>query len=214
MNKDLQKYLENVIMPKNDLNDVAHNREHVNYVRRRSKKFASNIEGLNLDMVDTIAVYHDVGHSIDAKNHEMVSAIILASDKNLRDYFNEKEIVVMAQAVEDHRASKNNEPRSIYGRIVSSADRNTSVDQLLRRTYAYRLKHMPNASVDEIIMESWKHAVNKFGREGYAIEKMYFLDDEYEQFLKEVQELTDNPIEFRKRYISVNEINLGRLRKK
>ena len=64
MNKDLQKYLENVIMPKNDLNDAAHNREHVNYVRRRSKKFASNIEGLNLDMVDTIAVYHDVGHSI------------------------------------------------------------------------------------------------------------------------------------------------------
>ena len=98
MNKDLQKYLENVIMPKNDLNDAAHNREHVNYVRRRSKKFASNIEGLNLDMVDTIAVYHDVGHSIDAKNHEMVSAIILASDENLRDYFNEKEIVMMAQA--------------------------------------------------------------------------------------------------------------------
>lgn len=214
MNKDLQKYLENVIMPKNDLNDAAHNREHVNYVRRRSKKFASNIEGLNLDMVDTIAVYHDAGHSIDAKNHEMVSAIILASDENLRDYFNEKEIVMMAQAVEDHRASKNNEPRSIYGRIVSSADRNTSVDQLLRRTYAYRLKHMPNASVDEIIKGSWEHAVNKFGREGYAIEKMYFLDDEYEQFLKEVQELTDNPIEFRKRYISVNEINLGRLRKK
>ena len=102
----------------------------------------------------------------------------------------------------------------MYGRIVSSADRNTSVDQLLKRTYAYRLKHMPNASVDEIIKGSWEHAVNKFGREGYAIEKMYFLDDEYEQFLKEVQELTDNPIEFRKRYISVNEINLGRLRKK
>lgn len=213
MNVKLQEYLENEIMPRNDLNDEGHNREHVNYVRRRSKKFASNIDGINMDMVDTIAVYHDVGHSIDAKNHEKVSASILASDKNLREFFSEEEIKVMAEAVEDHRASKNSEPRSIYGRIVSSADRNTSVDQVLKRTYSYRLKHMPDASIDEIIEESRKHAIDKFGVEGYAVDKMYFSDDEYEVFLKKIQELAGDPEGFRRRYIEVNEINFSRVRK-
>lgn len=213
MNVKLQGYLENEIMPRNDLNDEGHNREHVNYVRRRSKKFASNIDGINMDMVDTIAVYHDVGHSIDAKNHEKVSAIILASDKNLREFFSEEEIKVMAEAVEDHRASKNSEPRSIYGRIVSSADRNTSVDQVLKRTYSYRLKHMPDASIDEIIEESRKHAIDKFGVEGYAVDKMYFSDDEYEVFLKKIQELAGDLEGFRRRYIEVNEINFSRVRK-
>lgn len=213
MNVKLQEYLENEIMPRNDLNDEGHNREHVNYVRRRSKKFASNIDGINMDMVDTIAVYHDVGHSIDAKNHEKVSASILASDKNLREFFSEEEIKVMAEAVEDHRASKNSEPRSIYGRIVSSADRNTSVDQVLKRTYSYRLKHMPDASIDEIIEESCKHAIDKFGVEGYAVDKMYFSDDEYEVFLKKIQELAGDLEGFRRRYIEVNEINFSRVRK-
>ena len=214
MNVKLQEYLENEIMPRNDLNDEGHNREHVNYVRRRSKKFASNIDGIYMDMVDTIAVYHDVGHSIDAKNHEKVSASILASDKNLREFFSEEEIKVMAEAVEDHRASKNSEPRSIYGRIVSSADRNTSVDQVLKRTYSYRLKHMPDASIDEIIEESRKHAIDKFGVEGYAVDKMYFSDDEYEVFLKKIQELAGDLDGFRRRYIEVNGIDLGRVRKK
>ena len=213
MNVKLQEYLENEIMPRNDLNDEGHNREHVNYVRRRSKKFASNIDGINMDMVDTIAVYHDVGHSIDAKNHEKVSASILASDKNLREFFSEEEIKVMAEAVEDHRASKNSEPRSIYGRIVSSADRNTSVNQVLRRTYSYRLKHMPDASIDEIIENSRKHVIDKFGTKGYAIDKIYFPDDEYESFLAGIQELAGDPEEFRRRYIEVNEINFSRVRK-
>ena len=213
MNVKLQEYLENEIMPRNDLNDEGHNREHVNYVRRRSKKFASNIEGINMDMVDTIAVYHDVGHSIDAKNHEKVSASILASDKNLREFFSKEEIRVMSEAVEDHRASKDSEPRSIYGRIVSSADRNTSVEQVLKRTYSYRLKHIPDASIDEIIEESRKHAIDKFGKTGYAINKMYFPDDEYESFLAGIQELAGDLEGFRRRYIEVNEINFSRVRK-
>ena len=61
MNQKLQKYLEEEIMLRNNLNDEGHNIEHVNYVRRRSQKFANMVGGLNLYMVDTIAVYHNVG---------------------------------------------------------------------------------------------------------------------------------------------------------
>ncbi len=214
MNVNLEKYLEEVIMPRNDLNDLGHNRDHINYVRRRSRKFASNIEDINMDMVDTIATYHDIGHSIDAKNHEKVSADILASDEHLKEFFTEDEIKIMAEAVEDHRASKESVPRSIYGQIVSSADRNTSVEQSLKRTYSYRLKHMSNASIDEIIEESRKHLIDKFGVSGYATCKMYFKDNEYEEFLSDIQELLSNYEEFRKIYIEVNGINLIRVRNK
>ena len=71
---------------------------------------------------------------------------------------------------------------------------------------------MPDASIDVIIEESRKHAIDKFGKMGYATEKMYFPDDEYETFLASIQDLASNPEEFRRRYIEVNEIDMGRVR--
>ncbi len=73
-------------------------------------------------MVYTVAAYHDLGHHIDGKNHEKVSAEMLLADENLREFFSEEEIRIMTEAVYDHRASMEGEPRSIYGKIVSSAD--------------------------------------------------------------------------------------------
>ena len=42
-----------------------------------------------------------------------------------------EEIKTMAEAVGNHRASKGSEPRSVYGKIVSFADRNTLTDDIL-----------------------------------------------------------------------------------
>ena len=47
----------------------------------------------------------------------------------------------MKEAVEDHRASTDHEPRSIYGKIVAEADRIIDPDITLRRTVQYGLKH-------------------------------------------------------------------------
>ena len=44
-------------------------------------------------------------------------------DKNMKKWFNSNERNVIKEAIEDHRASSNHEPRSIYGMIVSTADR-------------------------------------------------------------------------------------------
>ena len=82
---------------------------------------------------------------IDAKNHEKISGDMLYQDSNLRKFFTEDEMLIMKDAIYDHRASSSNEPRTIYGMIVSSADRNISIESTLKRTYAYRLKHNPNA---------------------------------------------------------------------
>lgn len=206
INKELKEYIENNIFPLYEKNDLGHNIDHIRYVIDRSFIFAKTVPNINFDMVYTVASYHDIGHHIDAKNHEKVSSEILAKDPFLTIFFSDDEIQIMTDAVCDHRASLEYEPRNIYGKIVSSADRNTSIDVPLRRTYEYRVLHNPNYSLDEIIEESRKHLIQKFGKKGYATEKMYFEDEAYEKFLEEIDILTKDVEAFRHRYISVNHL--------
>ena len=165
------------------------------------------IEDINYDMVYVIAAYHDLGHHIDADNHEKVSAELLLEDNQLKEFFTIEQTQTMADAVYDHRASLEGEPRSIYGKIVSSADRNTLVDVPLKRTYAYRVKHNPTATLEEIIEESRQHLIKKFGKKGYASEKMYFEDKEYKKFLEDVQTLVMNKEQFTIRYMEANDLD-------
>lgn len=211
INKELKQYIEKNIFPSYKKNDLGHNLDHIKYVIERSLKFANEVDDVNYDMVYTIAAYHDIGHYMDAKNHEKVSAEMLEDDENLRSFFSEEQIKIMSEAVYDHRASLEGEPRSIYGKIVSSADRNTLVDVPLKRTYAYRVKHNPNATLEEIIEESREHLIDKFGKKGYATEKMYFDDLDYKKFLEEISVLVDNKEEFRKRYCEVNHIHQAKV---
>ena len=206
VNKDLKNYIENNIFPSYIKNDSGHNLDHIKYVIDRSMKFASTVDDINFDMVYTIAAYHDIGHYIDAKNHEKISAEMLLNDDNLKDFFDDEQIKTMSEAVYDHRASMEGVPRSIYGKIVSSADRNTLVEVPLRKTYAYRLAHNPELTIEQIIEESRQHIINKFGQNGYATEKMYFEDPDYEKFLEEISLLAENESEFKKRYCEVNNI--------
>ena len=210
INKKLQEYIENNIFPSYEKNDLGHNLDHIKYVINRSLKFASTVDDINYDMVYTIAAYHDIGHYIDAKKHEKISAIMLLADDNLKQFFNEEQIRIMTEAVHDHRASMEGEPRSIYGKIVSSADRNTLLEVPLKRTYAYRVKHNPNDAIDKIIEESRQHIIDKFGKKGYATEKMYFEDLDYKKFLNVISVLAENKEEFRKRFIEVNNISFDK----
>ncbi len=206
INEDLKKYIEENIFRENDKNDIGHNMEHVSYVIDRSLRFAKEVDDININMVYVVAAYHDIGHHIDAKNHEVVSSIIFLKDFEMRKYFSVDEIKIISEAILDHRASNDYEPRSIYGKIVSSADRNTSIDEPLKRTYQYTLKHCPGLSIDEIIDRAYNHLSEKYGQEGYAKEKMYFKDVEYETFLNDLDSLLKDKEKFRMKYILVNNI--------
>ena len=207
INEKLKDYIEKNIFPSYKKNDLGHNLDHIKYVIKRSLNFANVIDDINYDMVYTIAAYHDIGHYIDAKNHEKVSSDMLLADKKLKEFFSEEEISIMADAVYDHRASMDGEPRSIYGKIVSSADRNTLVDVPLKRTYAYRVEHNPDDSLDDIIEESRQHIINKFGKKGYATEKMFFEDLEYKKFLEDISVLAEDKDNFRRIFMEVNGLN-------
>lgn len=202
--EELKKYIEENIFTGYDKNEDGHKLDHIMYVIDRSFMFASRVPDVNLEMVYVIAAYHDIGHYIDAENHEKVSGEMLLKDKNLRRFFTDEEIKIMSEAVCDHRASSKNEPRSIYGKIVSSADRNVLVEIPLKRTYSYRKEQSPNSTLDEIIEESRQHLLDKFGKKGYATTKMYFEDEDYKKFLEDITVLASNEEEFKKKFLEVN----------
>ena len=203
INEDLKKYIEENIFPEYSKNEPAHNIEHIKYVIRRSFKFADTVPNINYNMVYTIAAYHDIGHHIDPKRHEIISGEIMSKDENLKNFFSEEELIVIKEAIEDHRASSNHEPRSIYGKIVSTADRNNTVEACLRRSYTYNKKLHPEYNDEKIFEDCHFHLNDKFGENGYA--KFFFKDEEYEKFLKDIRELLSDKkrfIETQKNYIN------------
>lgn len=203
INSKLKKYIEENVFPEYNKNEKGHGIDHIKYVIDRSFELVKeNNLDVNLDMVYTIAAYHDIGHHIDSKTHEIISADIMFKDKELKKFFNDKELIIIKEAIEDHRASAKDEPRSIYGRIVSSADRNNDVEACLRRTYTYGKKLNPEATDEELFLRAYDVLVNKFGENGYA--KFFFKDSKYESFLKEIRTLLKdkkNYIEKQKEYI-------------
>lgn len=200
IDKKLERYVEQNILPQYKLNDKAHQIDHIKYVIKRCFKLSKN---MNVDdnMLYVVAAYHDIGHHIDYKNHEKVSAEILYTDKNLREFFSDQDLRIMQEAIEDHRASLVNVPRNIYGKILSSADRNIDVDDSLKRIYIYSKTHFDNLNEEEKIEECYNHTLKKFGENGYA---NFFVEDiDYNNYLKELRNLLNNKEEFIKRLKSL-----------
>ena len=203
INNDLKKYIEENLFPEYQKNDLGHNIEHIKYVINRSFKFADTIPNINYDIVYTVASYHDIGHYINPKKHEIISGEIMFNDKNLKKFFSDEELILIKEAIEDHRASADHEPRSIYGKIVSTADRNTTVESCLKSTYTYEKKLYPEESDAQLFDRAFYYLNIKFGDNGYA--KFFFKDEEYEQFLKDIRKLLsdkNNYIETQRNYIN------------
>ena len=191
----MKKYVENEILPEYQKNEEAHGRSHIEYVIKRSFELVKeNQLSVDENMVYLIAAYHDIGHHIDRKNHEKVSAEIMEKDQNLIQFFHPEQLQIIKEAIEDHRASAEEEPRSIYGKIVSSADRNSSIEQCFERTYSYGKKHTPEASDQELYERAYEVLKKKFGKDGYA--KFFFKDETYEKFLKDIRELLEDKEKF------------------
>lgn len=66
--KELIKYIEEEIFPLYSKNEEGHGIKHIKTVIERSLKFAKEYD-VNLDIVYTVAAYHDIGHYIDRKKH-------------------------------------------------------------------------------------------------------------------------------------------------
>jgi uncharacterized protein len=205
----VRKYIETRVLPQYEKLS-GHAGGHIEQVIDRSLEFAKQAPGVNLDMVYIIAAYHDLGRLIDNETHNIESAKMMRADKFLLENFTAEEVETMAEAVEDHRASLGHEPRSIYGKIVSSADRNPTVESMLERAYDYnRLLH-PDYSEDEIIEDVRVHIREKYSPDGYAAKTMYFKDPSFEKTLVKVEEITRTPESFAKVQKEFNRKRFGK----
>ena len=131
---DLVEFIETQILPQYANFDRAHNMEHVTRVIRRSLELA-NRTGADIDMVYTIAAYHDVGMSGPRAVHHITGGKILQNDARLKKWFSAEQIKIMKEAIEDHRASASRAPRSLYGKIVAEADRDIVPEVVFQRSW-------------------------------------------------------------------------------
>lgn len=182
--ESLTRYIETRILPRYESFDKAHNLPHVQTVIEESLSLAKDHDA-NPSMAYTIAAYHDTGLCRDRATHHLLSGEILMADGNLRQWFSEEQLLVMKEAVEDHRASTDHEPRSIYGRIVAEADRIIDTEITLRRTVQYGLKHYPEADIDWHYQRFHKHLMEKYAPGGYL--KLWFPESKNAKQLKELQ---------------------------
>ena len=149
-------------------------------------------------MVYVIAAYHDVGLVAGRERHHLVSGEMLAADKRLRTWFDERQIQVMREAVEDHRASSDHEPRSLYGKIVAEADRLIDPDVTLRRTVQYGLKHYPKLDKEAQYERFALHLRTKYGEGGYL--QLWIKQTDNAARLAQLRRLIGNPPELREHF--------------
>lgn len=186
MDKNLQSFIEKEIIPRYAEFDKAHQESHARSVIEQSMKLAPYYD-VNVNMVYIIAAYHDLGLQEDRKTHHLISGRIVREDERLREWFSLDQIEIMAQAVEDHRASSDHEPRSIYGKIVAEADRLIDQDTILRRTIQYGFKHYPEFGREAHIQRALDHLDEKYAEGGYL--KLWIPESPNAKRLGELQQL-------------------------
>lgn len=201
----LKEYVEGNVLTQYDTNNIGgHDKYHIIDVSARSFELMRSFN-LDLDpnMVFVIAAYHDIGYKEDKDKHEEISARKFLEDEEMKKFFTDEERQIMAEAIVDHRASLEYEARSVYGKLVSSADREVSVQNMLKRSFLYQTdKHAnENPTTLQVIDYSFKKLSSKFGKDGYA--KMYYPDEKYKNYLTEMQALLENKENFVRRELEI-----------
>ena len=191
----MNHYIESAILPRYKDFDPAHRIDHALQVIAESLKLAKHYD-VDERMVYTIAAYHDIGLCEGRERHHLVSGRMLRADERLHEWFTDEEIETMAQAVEDHRASLDHAPRSIYGRIVAEADRLIDPMTVLLRTVQYGLSHYPELDKEQHYQRYCEHLQEKYAEGGYL--KLWIPESDNAARLTELRALMADEIRKRK----------------
>lgn len=162
----LKEYIESEIIPRYDNFDGAHRRDHVRSVIGQSQEL-SRYYDVNPEILYAAAAYHDLGLCEGREKHHLVSGRIIREDKTLLNWFSVEEIEVIAEAAEDHRASNETPPRSIYGKIIAESDRLIDPETVIRRTVQYGFAHYPQMNREQMWERTLTHLQKKYGYGGY-----------------------------------------------
>lgn len=194
---DLREFIETQILPQYAQFDKAHNLEHVTRVIRSSLELVRTT-GADINMVYTIAAYHDIGMSGPRAVHHLTGGKILAADARLKKWFSAEQIKIMKEAIEDHRASASHAPRSIYGKIVAEADRDLSPDIVFRRTVQFGLANYPQLNAEQQWLRFSEHMDSKYSVNGYI--RLWIPGSPNEQRLKELRDIIADPVKLKAQF--------------
>ncbi len=166
LNPALRAYVEAEILPRYDAFDKGHRRDHALTVIRQALDLAAYYD-VDPDMVYAAAAYHDTGLCEDRATHHLVSGRIIREDARLREWFSEEQIETIAQAAEDHRASSDHAPRTVYGRLIAEADRQIIPETVIRRCIQFGLSHYPELDKEGHWTRTVEHLQEKYAEGGY-----------------------------------------------
>ena len=145
-----------------------------------------------------------MGKYIDHKRHHLIAAEKFMEDEGMRQFFTDDERKVIKEAIEDHRSSKEDEPRSVYGKLISSADRNTTIEMVFIRSFFVAKDRMPEMNINEYLDYTVERLRKRYGEENP--ENMFFEDEVYQVFLKDMRSLLSRADDFKKLYCDINHI--------
>lgn len=155
-------------------------------------------------MIYAIASCHDLGKYINSDIHEKIAAETFIKDENMKRFFSDEQRTTIKEAIEDHRSSKKDHPRTKYGELISSADRNTRIEIVFIRSFFVAHERMPDMNIEEYLDFTYKRLSKRYSEE--EPENMFLEDDDYRNFLKEMRELLKHEEEFKNKYCEVNHI--------
>lgn len=165
--RQIQAFIERDIIPRYNHFDAGHGVDHVQTVISQALQLAEHYPEVDRCMLLVAAAYHDLGLIYGRELHHVHSATIVRQDDRLRQWFSEDEINTIAEATEDHRASSDHEPRSIYGRIVAEADRIIDGTTIVRRALQYGMSHEPGLDREGQYRRLMEHMREKYDYGGY-----------------------------------------------
>ena len=194
---DLVEFIETQILPKYAEFDRAHNMEHVTRVIRSSLDLV-RVTGADINMVYTIAAYHDLGMVGHRADHHIRGGKILERGARLKKWFSPEQIKIMKEAVEDHRASASRAPRSIYGKIVAEADRDIEPQVVIRRTIQFGFGHYPELDKEGHWKRFLEHMHNKYSKDGYI--RLWIPGSPNAKKLSELRNLIEQPDKLREAF--------------
>ena len=198
---EIREFVEREIVPRYDMFDAGHNRDHVNTVISQALSLAQYYPEVDRCMLLVAAAYHDLGLINGREHHHTDSARIVREDERLLKWFNEDEINIIADAAEDHRASSDHEPRTIYGRIVAEADRIIDSNTIVRRALQYGIKHEPSLDREGQYRRLMDHMREKYDYGGYL--KLWIPQGENARRLEEFRQTLADKKAFRQLFDTI-----------
>ena len=205
VNPELKEHIKENIFPEYSKNDGGHNLAHILEVIRRSFALNDTFKlGLDDNMMYAIASCHDWGKYIDHETHHLIAAKNFMNDEDMKKFFTDEERQTIKEAIEDHRSSKEDEPRSVYGKLISSADRNTRIEIVFIRSFFVAHERMPEENIEDYLDYTIKRLSKKYDEENP--ENMFFEDETYKVFIKDMRDLLKREDDFKDRYCEVNHI--------